>query len=914
MLQVRSGAGGAVRQPARRRAIGAAPARSLAPLHRARILARAVSGARPVPASCRQRLVALRRAAALRRRRRARLVLLPPPLCAALALDLVLRGRPSRALLLAGLAAPLAPPVVALARHALAAAARGNRVHPVRVAAGASRLATAPPPALGHRLPRLWRRSREQLRLPRPLRRLLRLDHGQCLRRLARLARRVILVVADVTLGVAPAAALVLLLPARRAAPRAGGPPAAAAAAVICRPLRCRLRRRRSDGGCCPPVRVRAALRAAATRRGGCARRRGLRRAAAAGVVGGVLNDRSPLLLDLLLRLFSRGVRVLALLLLALRPLRRGELLEQLALRPLRLLRLELLALLPKRGAHGAQHQPREQRDHRALRSHQGAHRLLAQQPLAEEGEGLGRVRQRAANVQVQRREGAHEEQHLLRRHLRAEVERGHLLVRHVELKASLDGEQPLQRLAVVARGGRAGDEGAHGAARWHLRSRRLPLGGRVPVRRQRGGGAEREGVAVEAEEAVRRHLEQLGAVDARGGGLGERADLAERVRPREARCDARVGDARGLVREDVEQLRRQRRLGRQGHRLALALLLPPRVARLGGGCGRELQHRLAQVGDGHAAERRPLLGRDVLPKLVQRVGVYGELVLGARITASPATRHVAKQRQQTAALEAHIPLALVGRVRAAQHQQLADRVAVLRDLLRIFVGQPQDNLDQQRPSLRVRALVEAAVLRDARHLRRRVALLQHRADLLDHRILRQPGRAELAPPRRRVLEVVHRVAELAEGEASVAAQHVQRLHLPVLAAERRLVQHPLRHGERVARVGREHLFARLQLLVVAQRALHGARLLPLAALGRGGGGRDQRVRGVQKRELEGRPRGQRRVHKGVPLLPASAALKALVPHRALPHLVREGVGRLGGVHAVDVDLAGSPGRAVLLQ
>ena len=47
--------------------------------------------------------------------------------------------------------------------------------------------------------------------------------------------------------------------------------------------------------------------------------------------------------------------------------------------------------------------------------------------------------------------------------------------------------------------------------------------------------------------------------------------------------------------------------------------------------------------------------------------------------------------------------------------------------------------------------------------------------------------------------------------------------------------------------------------------------------------------------------------NKGVPLLPASAALKALVPHRTLPHLVREGVGRLGGVHAVDVELADEP-------
>ena len=413
------------------------------------------------------------------------------------------------------------------------------------------------------------------------------------------------------------------------------------------------------------------------------------------------------------------------------------------------------------RRAHAAQHQLRESREDGALRRHHRAHRLLAQQPPAHLPERLARVRQLFANLYAQDAGDAHEEQHLTEVELPTQLHRClALLARHVELKVLFDCKQPLEH--VVRRVDASLDEAALalvGGRQTSLRrilrltrEQRLRLLGALigcldgaveAAGRERGAHLSGlcAGLRALAEDnaLVGEHEETVG-VEPRGvllalGALGEALHVAERVGELEAGAARGAFALGGALAGEGGAEAHQQRVGRSRTRIGLggsggAPVGPLSRRRLALACGAahrrgELQDVPLKVFDGYAAESRTLVRRQLLPECAELVVIdVCEVVLHAVASPSPraaAAALVGVRALLQAALHPRVALPLVGHVRAEEHEELVDHVAVLLlgSLLDRILGVHHlgEHLDQQRPPLCERAVEEAAILGHLSHL-----------------------------------------------------------------------------------------------------------------------------------------------------------------------------------------------------
>jgi len=163
----------------------------------------------------------------------------------------------------------------------------------------------------------------------------------------------------------------------------------------------------------------------------------------------------------------------------------------------------------------------------------------------------------------------------------------------------------------------------------------------------------------------------------------------------------------------------------------------------------------------------------------------------------------------------------------------------------------------------------------------------------------------------------------LLEGDARVATEEQQHLHLVLLALLPRLLQKLLRHREGLIGVRPQQLVAQLDLLVLLHHrerpmGVPGCHLSS-AAVGRivraVAPRRHQPIRSVHERELEVRTGTGWRVEEWQPSHGGVVAIETLLPDTALPHVVRQHVGCMRRIHLLK--LAVIHGRArehMLLQ
>mmetsp|Transcript_29356 Transcript_29356/g.80508 ORF Transcript_29356/g.80508 Transcript_29356/m.80508 type:complete len:420 (-) Transcript_29356:502-1761(-) len=407
---------------------------------------------------------------------------------------------------------------------------------------------------------------------------------------------------------------------------------------------------------------------------------------------------------------------------------------------------------------------------------------------------------------------GSHQEQHLLVAQLRAHLDLRSILHRAVKLKARLHGEQTLEQSLPVSLN-------RHQA---HLRrclgvvgaveighSRRLALRLRKVLR------VERDHIVSDREQAPSGDggVEQ-GGLSIVGDELGELLDVAQRVDESQA---LRLPPSRWWALRLWQWLHQggvqhQKQLvatrGDRPVRIAVRRARTPTALAVAlavrGAHGRgEGDDRLLEVGGGHLAEVEALRWTKGLPEELQPLEVDGSTVL--RAASSPAlpppvgvALRVGVAALLQTALHACVALAPVGHVGPQQHEQFVDHVPVLL-LGRLLDGTLRidhlgEHLDKQHPALGVLLVEQAAILGGLRHLRGGVVLHEHGAHVLDERIERHAVRR--VGGLREAREVRDRDAVLLEGDARVATEEQQHLHLVLLALLPRLLQQLLHQRE----------------------------------------------------------------------------------------------------------------------